>query len=239
MKLRKSVAFSIFVFSLVFIISCASTEETTDKNFLGNFLPQDLETLIGNSMTENKGKLTPHEFDLVFYPNGNAIEMTYRTGLNFIRLNLMQENREAMIEAMQKYLDDYQTDRLTKENAKKKAYFGKTQISMLWGLLAPTYYAHKVTLRFEYQYAENNKPYFIIANATTKETNDSGTAKSDGANSPANRIALSPLQCQKLIEEINQETLLGIVSKLQADADAFDIPDDSSNSVQNEKQELF
>lgn len=230
LMLHRKIAFGMSLgLAVFFLASCASTTETVDPNFLGNYPPRELETIMGNTLPQNSNEMTPREFELIFYPNGNAVEMNYRAGMNSITINLMQKDREAMIASMNTYIDEYQSGKLTKENDKKKAYFGKTGVSMLWGLLAPIYFAKNVDLRFEYQLVEANKPYFLIASATTKETYDNGKEKREGANSPANRIAFSPVQCQHLIELLNQEALLKIVADLDAEAAAFDLPAESVN----------
>lgn len=213
-----------FLASLMLAFSCASTKEKViDENYLGDFLPQEFEVFVANSISESSGELTPREFESVFYPDGNAVQITYRTGMNTLLLTLLQKDRLACIDAMNRYISEYQSGLLTEQNSKKKAYFGSTMMTLEWGLLAPTYTCTNIKLRFEYQIAENGKPYFVIANASTGETNDEGVKIRGGANSPANRIAMSPLQCQKFIETFNQERLQAIVDKLREEADAFDI----------------
>jgi hypothetical protein len=222
------------------VLSCASTKSTEiDEYYLGNFLPQKLDMFVGNSISEKTGELTPREFESVFYPNGNAVQLSYRTGMNTIMLTLLQKDRMACIDSMKKYIEEYQNGLLTEKNNAKKAYFGSTVMTMEWGLLAPTYKSTKIKLRFEYQIADNGKPYFIVSNASAAETTDEGGVVYGASNSPANRIAFSPLQCQKFIETYNQDNLQSIVDELKAESEKYDLETTQSNDGSVEPNALF
>ena len=123
---------------------------------------------------------------------------------------------------MEKYLEQYKDGKLKEDNNKKKAYFAKTDVLLRWGLLAPTY-TTITSLRSEYQIIEEGKPYFILANASTEEKTVNGKTVSDGGNSPAIRMAFSPIQCRTVIELIGQENLDAIVNEIIAESEAFDI----------------
>jgi len=145
-----------------------------------------------------------------------------------------------MLAAMARYINEYQDGNLTAENSKKKAYFGSTEAFIQWGLLGPSYHA-KPVLRFEYQIVDNGKPYFVVGNASSPVTTVEGYRIRDGGNSPALRFAFSPIQCQNLIETLNQESLLKIVRALDAEAAQFDIPAETApaDGSTGEKKELF
>ncbi len=227
--LKSSFFIGITLVGLMLIGSCKSAPAATDPNFLGNYPPRELGIILGNSVPQNKTTLIPREISFLFYPNGNNVEMSFRDGMNFITLPLTEMNRKNILDAMSVYIAEYQSGKLNTENSKKKAYFGSTRAFISWGLLAPTYYAIP-ELRFEYQILENNKPYFFIANATSPETTVDGYPVRDGAGSPALRIAFSPIQCQNMIEMLNQDALLKIVSDLDAEAALFDIPAEAAAS---------
>jgi len=237
----KAVLFiAINLVTVLSILSCKSTPVAEDPNFLGNYPPRELGTIMGNSVPQNKTTLNPKEMSFLFYPNGNNVEMTFRDNMNYITLPLTEKNRKDMLDAMAAYINEYQDGKLIAANSKKKAYFGSTRAFISWGLLAPTYYAIP-ELRFEYQILDNGKPYFFIANATAPETTVDGYLVREGAGSPALRLAFSPIQCQNLIEMLNQEALLKIVRDLDAEAALFDIPAETApaDGSTAEKKELF
>lgn len=226
-------------------VSCKSAPKAADPDFLGNYPPRQFEPLMGNTIDQGKNDLTPREVKFVFYPMGNAVQMKFRYSISNINITLLQKDREAMITAMKKYIDEYQNGKLTDANNKKKAYFGKTQAFLMWGLLAPTNYA-KPDFRFEYQIVSTKKPYFVIGNASSSETDVEGYLLPGGGNSPAIRVAFSPIQCQNIIEMLNQEALLKVIKDLDAEAALFDIPADAAaapaadgTALPAEPKELF
>lgn len=193
---------------------------------LGNYPPVALETVMVNKLSTNTNELKPFELGLLFYPMDNTVEMNFRYIANNITLVMSQKSREAMLAAMQTYIDNYQANVLTPKQDFSKAYFGKTWVMMSWGILAPAYYS-VIEPRFEYHYVTEEKPYFIFVNASAPETDSKGYYVKDGTNSPSVCIAFSPIQCRRIIELINQDALLAIVKKLDDEAAQFDIPQDA------------
>lgn len=209
--------------------ACKTAPQAKDPNFLGNYTPQELDVIMANTVPQNSSELKPKEVGFMFFPQTNIVRMALHSGTANVYVFMSQENREAMIQAMQTYIESYQAGSLNDKNDKKKAFFGKSDTFIQWGLLAPTHYG-KPTLRFEYQLITKDKPYFIIGNATSPETDDEGYKVKNGGNSPALRIAFSPIQCQRVIELINQDALMSIVKKLDDEAAQFDIPADTATS---------
>lgn len=227
---RKSFLIGFGVLCCTAFFSCKTTQKA-DPNFLGDFEPRLLTETMLNTLPQNGNKLTPREVKFVFYPNNNRVEIVYRGGLNSADILMMQEDREAMIAGMQRYLDEYKANQLGEKNDRKKGYFGTTAMDFSWGLLAPTYTAKNTKFRFEYQLVEKDKPYFVLANISTTETTTNGTTISDGANSPANRLAFSPIQCTEMIKILDQKYLVGIVEDLKTEANAFDLPEDTTEET--------
>ena len=89
---------------------------------------------------------------------------------------------------------------------------------MVWGLLNAAHSAEP-TMRFEYEYLKNDRPYFIIANATVK------SLKND-SNCPAVKIAFSPAQCRKVLELIGNENISSIIKSIKKDFEQYDDEDD-------------
>lgn len=213
----KNTFFKVLVVILSFAcFSCASTKKK-DKNMLGEFNAVNLGKVMVAVVPRIKTELSPREVTFIFSPKTNLVSFHHRFLGDTIWITLTYEERQAMIEAIKKYLQAYKNGELTETNNKKKAYFGKTSSYMDWGLLGVTYKA-KPTLRFEYQqFGEKHLPYFIIATATQTSIDDDIKA-----NSPAIRLALSPAKCQEFLIRLDQDNLQKIVDELQADFEKFD-----------------
>lgn len=212
------------------MVSCSSAPDVNDKNFIGNYPARELEKMMVNSVNTHKNELNPLEIQFIFAPKTNLVQMKFEYEFNKVSLPLSQENRAALLNAMATYISDYQAGKLLNANEQKRGYFGSAAVPIYWGLLNPVYYT-KPVLSFEYRILSNKKPYFIIESKMTQETDETGVEKPKGPKSPALNIAFSPLQCQHMIEMLNQDNLVKIVRDLDAAQADFDIPKDSADSA--------
>ena len=201
---------------LIVLGSC-KTVPKNDPNFLGDFSPVDLGTLIGGSVKRTKEEIKPTEFKFTFFPRTNIVSIEHKFMIDKVEIFLDKADREILIKAMETYLSSYNDRNLSAANAKRKAFFGKTKVYMTWGLFGGGAHEAEPTLRAEYQLLSGNKPYFILGNATTK-----AIGKKDDASCPALRLAFSPAQCEDLIELLKQDNLLKIVEDMQKDFDRFE-----------------
>ena len=215
------------VMFLVFLGSC-KTVPKNDPNFLGDFSPVELGTLIGGSVKRIKEEIKPTEFKFTFFPRTNIVSIQHKFMIDKVEIFLDQTDREILIKAMETYISSYNDKNLSAANAKKQAFFGKTKIFMSWGLFVGGAHEAEPTLRAEYQLLSENKPYFILGNATTK-----AIGERDDASCPALRLAFSPAQCEDLIELLKQDNLVKIVEGMQKDFDRFE----PSNKAENSNKE--
>ncbi|UTC65584.1 hypothetical protein E4O00_05675 [Treponema sp. OMZ 788] len=214
---RKVLSILSIIMFLVFLGSC-KTIPKNDPNFLGDFSPVELGTLIGGSVKRTKEEIKPTDFKFIFFPRTNIVSINHQfMMIDKVEIFLDQEDREILIKAMETYLSSFNDQNLSVANAKKQAFFGKTKIFMTWGLFGGGAHEAEPTLRAEYQLLSENRPYFILANATTK-----AIGENDDANSPALRLAFSPAQCEDFIELLKQENLVKIVENMQQDFERFE-----------------
>lgn len=221
--MKKTALLSLVLIS-TFFISCTSVPEAPDPDYLGDFPQQDLGTEMLNTIPQGKNTLEPRDVSMIFYPQTNLVEMDFRYGMNNINIFLDQQTRDIMVTGMKKYIEQYTTGILDIKQDKKKAFFGKSSMRMMWGILAPSYTAFP-SVRFEYQYITPEKPYFVLANASSPITTMEGSIIKNAGNSPAIRLAISPIQAEKMIETLSQDNLLAIVKELEIEAAQFDLPD--------------
>lgn len=208
---------------LVVLFSCASTKKV-DPNFLGDFDPQPLDSVMAAIVTRTAKTLKPRELTLVFSPRENVVQIHHRFMGENVWLYFNEQGRKVLIDSMETYLAEYKAGKLTAANSKKKAYFGKTSAYIRWGLWGAAHQA-KPTVRCEYDLVPpKNRPYFIIGNATV--------GAGDGANSPAVRIALSPAKCKDMIELLKQENLMKLVQELQKEYEKFDVNENDEDGFE-------
>ena len=204
--------------------ACASTSKKHDPDFLGNYPVQSLGVLHINIVKRYSNDLLPRDVSFIFEPSTNIIKFHHKMMGDNIWISLKKNERALLREAIEQYLAAFADKALTPEGAKKKGAFGTADIFMTWGLLGSAHEAYP-TLRFDYQFITPQRPYFILATATTQ-------AK-DGANSPAIRIAISPAQCKDVLKVLDEKALLQLVEELKADYEKFDVSDSHTSTVKD------
>ena len=199
----KKTIIHVFVFlALLYVTSCTTTIKSEKKNI--SLPPRKLGIITASIVKRNSKELLPRDYSFVLITKTATLRVHHKLLGDNIWIFFPEKERKTLISAMENYLDNYKTGFKDK---KQKAYFGKENIQMVWGLLNAAHIAYP-TVRFEYEYLKNGKPYFIIANTTIEST------KND-ANSPAMKIALSPLQCKKVLSLINDDAINKVIDALK------------------------
>ncbi|AIN94642.1 hypothetical protein [Treponema putidum] len=227
---RKFLSILSLIMFLLILGSC-KTVPKNDPNFLGDFSPVELGTIMAGTVTRIKEEIKPTEFKFTFFPRTNIISIQHKFMVDKVEIFLDQGDREILIKAMETYLSSYNDKNLSAANAKKKAFFGKTKVYMTWGLFGGGAHEAEPTLRAEYQLLSENRPYFILGNASTK-----AVGEKDDASSPALRLAFSPAQCEDFIELLKQENLVKIVEDMQKDFERFE-PSQKTENQNTENSE--
>jgi uncharacterized protein TP_0772 len=220
---NRSVASVFLVVIALFISSCITTTKKSEKKSL-SLPPRKLGVITASVVKRNSKELLPRDYSFVLITKTATLRIHHKLLGDNIWIFFPETERRMLVSAMEKYLDNYKTGLKGK---KQKAYFGKETIQMVWGLLNAAHIAYP-TVRFEYEYLKNGKPYFIIANTTIEST------KND-ANSPAMKIALSPLQCKKVLSLINDDAINKVIDALKKDFEQYD--DEDFDSEENEGEE--
>ena len=204
--------------------SCASTSKKHDPDFLGNYPVQSLGVLHLNIVRRYSNDLLPRDVSFIFEPSTNSVKFHHKMMGDNIWISLKKNERALLREAIEEYLIAFAGKTLTPEGAKKKNAFGKTDVLMTWGLFGGAHETYP-TLRFDYQFITPQRPYFILANATTQAD--------DGANCPAIRIAISPAQCKDVLKVLDEQALVQLVEELKADYAKYDEFDSDTSTVKN------
>ena len=209
---------------LVAMAGCTSTAKKGDANDLNNYPAQSLGVLHLNIVKRYSDVLLPRDISFVFEPATDMLKFHHKMMGDNIWVALDRDERAVFRQAVELYLQAFSNKSLTQEGAKKKGAFGKVEVLMSWGLFGSAHEAYPV-LRFDYQFITPQRPYFILATATTES--------SDGSNSPAIRIAVSPAQCKDLLSVLDEQAYAQLIEELKADYGKFDIADSDTSAVKD------
>lgn len=225
--MRRGIPLCLLITALgvIFLSSaCTSTKKKYNPDFLGNYPVQSLGVLHLNIVKRYSNDLLPRDVSFVFEPATNTVKFHHKMMGDNIWISLKKNERARLKEAIEQYLTAFADKTLTPEGAKKRGAFGKKDVLMTWGLFGGAHEAYP-TLRFDYQFITPQRPYFILATATTQAD--------DGANSPAIRIAISPAQCQDVLKVLDENALLQLVQELKAEYEKYDEFDSNMTTVKN------
>jgi len=225
--MKRIIPLCLLIAALGFIFlgsACTSTQKQHDPDFLGNYPVQSLGALHINIVKRYSNDLLPRDVSFIFEPSTNTVKFHHKMMGDNIWISLKKNERALLREAIERYLAAFADKTLNPEGAKKKGAFGKIDILMTWGLFGSAHEAYP-TLRFDYQFITPQRPYFILAAATTQAD--------DGANSPAIRIAISPAQCKDVLKVLDEQALLQLVEELKADYEKYDEFDPDTSAVKN------
>ena len=220
MKLyHRTTALVLVFFAAVFLASCNTVQKSDELHVAADYPPELLGVSHLNIVSRFTGTLLPRDVTFVFDASSNTTKFHHKMLGDNIWVYLSETNRAVMRKAMQSYLDSFMQHTLGQEHANQKGFFGTTDVFIHWGLFGASHEAFP-TLRFEYQFITPSRPYFIIATATTEGSNES--------NSPALRIAVSPLQCKDILALIEERNLRELAEKIKNEYEKFGNADELS-----------
>ena len=90
---RKVLSILSAVMFLIVLGSC-KTVSKKDPNFLGDFSPIELGTLIGGAVKRTKDEIKPTEFKFTFYPRTNIVSIEHKFMVDKVEVFLDQAERE-------------------------------------------------------------------------------------------------------------------------------------------------
>lgn len=203
--------FLMMLLALILLLASCKTMSAQEKKAL-SLPPRKIGILTAAVVKRNSKTLLPRDFSLVLITRTETLRLHHKLLGDNVWIFFPPNERRKLIASIEEYLKNYKIG--FDETRSRVAYFGKEKIQMVWGLLNVAHRAYP-TMRFEYELLKDEKPYFIIANATTEsEKND--------ANSPALKIALSPKQARLLLTLINDDAILSVMQNLKNDFETYD-----------------
>lgn len=197
------------------LVSCTSTPktQTADPNFIGDFDPIQLETVITRTIMFGKEK--PVELELYFIPRTNIVEMYYRDFANKICLMMTPEQRRLLRLAAADFSLKAEAGVLENRKPTSKNAYSETNASVAWGVTGVARVSEKAKLQLNYEYLSDGRPYFTVKLVPGPDKNDSTVY------SPSSTLYMSPTQVQTLCEVIDQDVLQAMVDDLNARANEY------------------
>lgn len=198
------------------IVSCSTTKTKVarepDENYLGDFDHFQLEN--GMSVVTSFGNIKPKEIELWCVPRTNIIEAHFRDNVNKIALMWSYDARKTLIEAITMYMTKYEEGSLQNIKTTNKNAFNSGKISIAWGVAGLTRNANTIFYT-NYEYLEENKPYFRITLKSASSNDDSSVY------SPNVNLYFSPTQLQNLSETVSNEVIGEYIKELENNAYSF------------------
>lgn len=171
----------------------------SNDNFLADIEPVDLAPVY--FLRKHGKKVSPREVTkIALIPRTNAVEFHFRDGTNEIAIIWRKGERDMLLNACKKFLQQYDDKTIphTKIN-KKNAYY--SSICSLWfGLISTSNGCEKNTYYVIPEFIDK-KPYLLIRFAPTRTTSGEDTY------TPKISLYMSPQQVRDFIEQMDQEKL--------------------------------
>lgn len=219
----KRVIFVIALTCLLILSSCTSTGRIAEQKTPGeNYLADIDEFKLGNinclsAFGIGKAKVT----DIYFYcdPRTNEVAARFQLGIDVVGIRFTYAERQNLFDSFETYLEAVQNPQLEKRKpTKKNAYYNSTTF-VAWGTTGFTHSVDASPYWANYEFLEENKPYFMLQFVATPEK-----GKED-ISSPHCCIYLTPVQIRKIMEICSQDVIQQEVDRVLAEAYTFDTVD--------------
>ena len=211
-KLLKSLGL-LMLLSLT-LFSCTTTDtnvETEDPNFLGNFDPFYLDEVMCLSET-TFGNTKPISVYLYFVPRTNSVQAKFKDGMNNVLLVWTKEQRDVLMSSITKYGEAINgAEKMEVRKPTDKNAFDKGKVDIYWGVGG--YTRNTVANYFtNYQYLEENKPYFLLRVKATPTTDE------EYVSSPTVNLYFTPSQLEALIAAVDTDVIMEKLNEIEAKA---------------------
>lgn len=214
-KSFRHVLFCLLIGMMIFVsFSCATiktSEKEVDPNFLGDFDAFYLGEVMCLSDT-TFGNSKPLTIHLYFAPRTSNIEARFSSGMNKVCLIWTPAEREKLVLSIEEYAKLIASgEKLEKRKATKKNAFQNGNVYIYWGVggytrdTLATYFTN-------YEYLEENKPYFKI------KVNATPYPEEEHVSSPNINLFFSPTQLENLIEVTDYDVIIEKIEALKTEA---------------------
>ena len=147
--------------------------------------------------------------EVIFYPRENEVALEFRLNMGQYRQLWKKEGRRLFIEAINRYKEDFENQRLTNKFSRTKRVYGRFKNRFQWKPLpvSATYRSSPV-IELGYRFRDNS-PYFTVYQNSARE--ESGNNR-DIKESPDFPVYFTRAQAEELARLFDEAFLLSSVS---------------------------
>lgn len=169
------------------------------EDFLGDFDPIQLQSLM--ALTKFSGKLKPKELRKNYLiPRSNSVEFYYRDLVNEICFILDYKERQNLIEAGTKFLEEHEAHSFTKHKVNKKTAYYNSQCSLWFGVTNVASGTEYNDYYVNYDIIDKHA-YMVLVFIASRTKDDPEIF------TPNAKLYFSPSQVKELIEFLEQDNL--------------------------------
>ena len=210
----------LILLSVLFLLSaCATTQEkpvkVRDETYIADINPFIIDTFHYYA-SRKMGHPKICDFTFSFAPRTNILYVTTRIGINYIRVGFTYQERKALLEIHDKYIEELNAGLIKNEKPTKKNAYSKSSASIDWGLAGLSYWTEATYMTNSY-FLEPGKPYFRFYFVATECQDE----RNEGTSSPPFYVYLSPAQWETIVQACSQEKLVAMTDQILAQAEAF------------------
>lgn len=213
----------IFLTTLVFFISCKSTQieneiydysdedydtqilrpEVTD-DFIGDFNIVKMDSLM--FLQKSKDTVKPKEIDTVYLvPRTNSVELHFRDNINNICIILNKTERNKILSTCELFLQQYEEKTLPHQKVSSSTAYVKSKCSVWFGLLTPATGCENNDYYLNCEFIDK-RPYLLLHFQPSR-------CENTNTFTPKISLYLSPTQIREFMDIMNQENLNKLVEQ--------------------------
>jgi len=192
--------------------SCGTTRSgTTQTKMLADVEPFSIGSVNASFEKLLSSGLTGADVEVIFYPRKNEVALKFKYLTYYYWQFWNEEGRRQFIDALNRYKDDFANQRLTTNNNKSRAVYGKAKGRCEWqtlNLSLAAIYRSSPVLELGYN-LKDNTAYFSTYQAEAKE--ETGANPSGITESRSITMYFTRAQGEELAQLFDQDYLLGLL----------------------------
>ncbi len=218
---------SVSMFLCAVILSgCASTgmkvKEHIDESKIGRYDPPELGS--GQFRLEKllSSELEAKDYSVLYYPDTNTVGLLFKNGLTKTKIRMDKDARDALINAVNAYKDDFENHRLDRKMKKVKEVYGAARVKLEWGPVFYNYWSDPKVI-FGYQFVGKSVYFCAKVLASKSEMKADDVVIQNGSILIYMKRSQADELVQALSEENISEVLKSVIIVNHDDADESEV----------------
>jgi len=198
--------FSLIIAAVFAFFSCADIDMATRyPEMVADLDPFSIGTINASFDQLFTSKLKTQSIDVIFYPRENTVVLEFRHELVRYRQFWNQDARQRFANALIKYMDDFDNDKLINKYNKTRSAYGRFTGKVEWETFKFTStYSASPTVELGYRF-KGNSVYFTVLQRSAKE--ETGIMSDSNLESKQFAMYYNRVQANKLVSLFDQTFL--------------------------------